>query len=467
MSKEIKKKNMKSSYWSERERIVIVCLNGGSRKIINNLFQKGKMPNLRFIIKNGAYGTIKKISIPKDRITEYSEEPPQWATLITGRSPKFHGIKGFSERSDSLRVKAIWHYFNEFGKSVGLLNWLTTWPPPKVKGFVIPGWAPEFITYPEFLQKELEDLKVEESYGKALPNNFLSNVVNGEFKELKKISIFYSFLEEKFRPDLFLIGIFGADHLQHFLWKYTFPGDFNVLKNDIKDYGKIIPDFYERFDELILSPILSTKDIHIVLIFDHDFRSENPPTNLYFLDVNRLLEKLGLLNYKNGEINFSATKAYAQMGLIHIHERHEAQGKRFLDAEKREIYTYKIQKEKILNLLKKIKILNIGRLLNVEKDRRLMVSPNLEVFEKILGKINETKVCIENNTYLLEEFLTIAEHSGEHDEDGTIFFYGPKIKKGYRIKNASFLDVLPTILCLANLPVPNCLEGRILQDILK
>ena len=51
-------------------------------------------------------------------------------------------------------------------------------------------------------------------------------------------------------------------------------------------------------------------------------------------------------------------------------------------------------------------------------------------------------------------------------EDGIIFITGPGIKRGGRIDGASVLDVTPTVLALAGLPVARDMDGRPLSEIL-
>ena len=53
-----------------------------------------------------------------------------------------------------------------------------------------------------------------------------------------------------------------------------------------------------------------------------------------------------------------------------------------------------------------------------------------------------------------------------HREDGIIFISGPGIKRGGSIAGASVLDVTPTVLALAGLPVARDMDGRPLTEIM-
>jgi tetratricopeptide (TPR) repeat protein/predicted AlkP superfamily phosphohydrolase/phosphomutase len=47
---------------------------------------------------------------------------------------------------------------------------------------------------------------------------------------------------------------------------------------------------------------------------------------------------------------------------------------------------------------------------------------------------------------------------------GSIAFYGPEVKSGYRIQDATVMDVTPTVLYALGLPVDEKMDGRVLKD---
>ena len=47
---------------------------------------------------------------------------------------------------------------------------------------------------------------------------------------------------------------------------------------------------------------------------------------------------------------------------------------------------------------------------------------------------------------------------------GSIAFYGPGVKRGYKVSDATVMDVAPTVLYLLGLPVDEKMEGRLLTD---
>ena len=73
-------------------------------------------------------------------------------------------------------------------------------------------------------------------------------------------------------------------------------------------------------------------------------------------------------------------------------------------------------------------------------------------------------IVFRNKQIPVKHFIAVNPASGDHQEDGIIILSGPLIKKKNIIKNASVLDVTPTILYLMGLPVAADMEGKILKD---
>jgi predicted AlkP superfamily phosphohydrolase/phosphomutase len=61
----------------------------------------------------------------------------------------------------------------------------------------------------------------------------------------------------------------------------------------------------------------------------------------------------------------------------------------------------------------------------------------------------------------------IRGDSGCHRREGVFIASGPGIRRGTTLAGASILDLAPTILHLAGLPVPSVMDGRVLGEIFK
>jgi hypothetical protein len=58
------------------------------------------------------------------------------------------------------------------------------------------------------------------------------------------------------------------------------------------------------------------------------------------------------------------------------------------------------------------------------------------------------------------------DDSGTHRPEGIFVMAGPGIKQGGRIMDVGLADITPTLLALADIPVPNNLDGCILEKVL-
>jgi predicted AlkP superfamily phosphohydrolase/phosphomutase len=59
------------------------------------------------------------------------------------------------------------------------------------------------------------------------------------------------------------------------------------------------------------------------------------------------------------------------------------------------------------------------------------------------------------------------EDSGSHRSEGILVMAGSGIRRGHKIQNATVADVMPTLLALADLPIPPDLDGQPLYNALE
>jgi predicted AlkP superfamily phosphohydrolase/phosphomutase len=62
------------------------------------------------------------------------------------------------------------------------------------------------------------------------------------------------------------------------------------------------------------------------------------------------------------------------------------------------------------------------------------------------------------------EPLRLAEWSGHHTLDGILIACGPCFKQGEKVSGARLVDLAPTLLYLLGLPVPEDMDGKVLQE---
>ncbi len=79
-------------------KVLLICLDGCSYDLVTQWAEEGKLPNLRNLIADGASGYLSTLKVkkgPKERLATSS--PVIWATLATGKCPDRHGIWDFGQ----------------------------------------------------------------------------------------------------------------------------------------------------------------------------------------------------------------------------------------------------------------------------------------------------------------------------------------------------------------------------------
>ncbi len=61
--------------------------------------------------------------------------------------------------------------------------------------------------------------------------------------------------------------------------------------------------------------------------------------------------------------------------------------------------------------------------------------------------------------------LSLKNPNGFHRKNGIFIAYGIPFKKNYHIKDAKIIDIMPTILYSCGIPIPDDLDGKVLDDI--
>jgi predicted AlkP superfamily phosphohydrolase/phosphomutase len=119
-----------------KNRTVIIGIDGVPFGLLDDLAEKGVMPNFAELKREGVF-TPMKSSIPE--ISSVS-----WSSVITGKNPGEHGIYGFTELIEgtytisfpnfrNLKAPAFWHEKNN-NKSYIILNVPSTYPTRELNG---------------------------------------------------------------------------------------------------------------------------------------------------------------------------------------------------------------------------------------------------------------------------------------------------------------------------------------------
>jgi predicted AlkP superfamily phosphohydrolase/phosphomutase len=465
---------------NKQAKIFIFEFDSGSWNVLDHLLSEGKLPTIKRMMNEGAYGILQSDTLPIS--------PRVWTTIFTGKHSQKHRVEFFASTSSCVKHKRLWDIFSAKGLKVGIFGSLVTWPPYKVNGFMIPSifsLGPE--TYPEdykVLQEiavserktvhKKEKRRVKEYLGTCLKRRSQLKsigVISETFRAILKYLIgekvlrfnpkeqywrkaflhlritvdVFIHLYRRFQPDFVTFHNHLCDAVSHRYWDCYEPQHFNnISSKDIKKYGGVIPHSYYLTDKM-LARILSHLDplTTIFIISDHGAKAHSDIVTPYNLNFDNFL---CILKIQDRVI----PARFGIKGIIY-----------FTDNELR---------ENILDTVKSISLTETGeKIFNVEsQEQYIALSPGPGLRRKDMP--DDTLVTINGfGTYPLAEIFSRQKIkiSGVHHKEGIFIACGPTIKKGAKPNNATIFDISPTVLFLMGFPVAKDMDGRVLTEIIE
>lgn len=290
-------------------RALLVGIDGASMRIVGPLLEQGRLPNLASIARAGVHGTI--------RSQHPIDSPPVWNTVVTGMSPKKHGIRGFAYRgegeakklflSTDRKVPAVWNILSEAGFSVGVVDFWNTYPPDRIDGVMISDHvlarevegramiastdAPSEGTtvHPEGWARRIRALldsdepltKIANPFrdADALPKWVLTRDLVRRYEEDAALTRMALAIEREVRPDLLMVLLPGVDRVSHHLWGNVEPADLYPPRLRPDDAARAagrhaLETYYEYADELLglLLADFGPDDL-VIVMSDHGFEA--------------------------------------------------------------------------------------------------------------------------------------------------------------------------------------------------
>lgn len=499
-------------------KVVIIGIDGATFNIITPMIEKGKLPNLARIMKEGTYGELESTVPP---IT-----PAAWTSFLTGKYPDKHGVFNFYHHffnpasanelkvvnSSSIKARAMWNILEQYGKKMVFLNVPITYPTPKVDGIIISGLLTppdrsDYVYPPEW--KETIDELVG---GYRLDTNPADNprTRQANFKEgiselfdiEEKRKTITKYLLKEYPWDFFMVVFSITDKMSHNFW--------NQFENR-DDASDLISRAYILSDR-ILGEILEDIDrkTSVIIMSDHGFGSVRGLffTNRWLLDngylsplrvnlnnflklyrmeyqllsLSRVLRRVGLSRLDGiiqsdwmdkwfsmpvfrrrataSVVDWSRTRAYGANYGIYINRKgREPYG--IVEGER----DYELLRDEIIQRLSRLKDPETGEaILDYAVRREDMFSgPYKDEAPDIVFMVRNMSYMI-NNRYLFKKALTLIPKKGNHRMEGIFMARGENIRKGYRLKGSRIVDILPTALYMLDLPIPDDLDGAVLNE---
>lgn len=504
------------------KKVMVIGLDGCTFDVLGPLIEKGILPNIERLIKEGTSGKLRSTIPPLSHAA--------WSTFQTGRNPGKHGVFDFFRNnpetntytpinSTFLNTETFWERLSAKGRSVSVLNFFFTFPPKKVNGSIIAGRETPSedaeYTHPPELKEEI--LKAEPAFE---VNPYVKRVSQSKYF-LRKVPLYLesqervnSYLISEHPTDLFMNVFPMPDIIQHHFWKHLDPSHPLHNKKKARKFMPMIEKVFMTLDEIIGKRIEGIDEDTVVMIMsDHGFCSIHKKVHL-----NRWLINEGLLTLRNREkrnarfallkgviniikkcdkflasydvfglrrslrvatrkkrnvltrrkmIDWTGTKAY--VGRISENGIHINLKGRDSEGIVSDGVEYEKLRDTIISGLYELKDPQTGEKVfsGVHKREDIYNGEYVKHAPDIIYETNDTPYEIVDKLLGDEMFYNVDEYetTGKHYPDGIFIVYGKCIAKGRNIEGANIGDLAPTILFIMDEDVPTDIDGKVLKDI--
>ncbi len=506
-----------------KNRLLLVGIDGATNDIIHPLISKRKLPTFEKLIANGSTGTINSVLPP--------HAASGWTSLLTGKNPGKHDIYDFYDRingsyhrhlitTHSIKAKTLWQILDTHDRRSIVMNLPVSYPPTPLNGIMISGMLTprdEKFTYPGFLSEVLaehgyiidilhqsansmeEYLKLARQTMKIRQSIFVNLLQENEWdfaaidfttidrlqqtiwENQDDIEAFYiemdTLLGEMLakitdeRTNVMITSCYGAKSIKKKFFVNEWLWELGLLDKKISTQPPSIPDFWDDFyehhkkDQKLITSFLKNTRLTKYNIgkfmpgFMMEVLKKITPT-----PIRKAFPRENLL------IDWDQTKAYftSQMSLgININLK---------GREPHGIVQPGDEYERLRD--------HIIRELYHLKDPHTFNNVIEEVYrgeEIFFGEYCDYAPDIifipRNYEYVLRPTKRTNKHSISHANDiypilsgpdpkGIFIAQGPAIRKGAKLSNLKMYDIAPTILHLLHIPIPADIDGNILFNLL-
>ncbi|MBC8508576.1 MAG: alkaline phosphatase family protein [Anaerolineales bacterium] len=498
-------------------KLIVLGWDAATWDLLSPWVAEGKLPNLAKLMQSGSYGSIRSTSLPVSPAawsTIITGQNPAKHGVFDWFARKEGSYDVEYVHTGQIKAKPVWSYFNEAGKRIGVFNLPMLYPAVPLDGFMFSGLAaPDAASsgfaYPAELIQELEENvgpfwhAETEVYKYGREDAYLENVL--ELLDYQKRVVDY--LVREHPCDVYLLVFMQTDHVQHKFWRYIDPMYPEYDSGYDAQFQDAILQVYQGVDEQ-LGDLLAAfgDDTNFVVLSDH---GGGPVHGIMY--INRWLHEIGMLHLRDDistrakfwlakrdligkayrivskiglgkvanlvskparnkvlnsfmsfdDIDWTRTKAYARgaFGQIYVNQKgREPSGIVEPGTAYEQVVT------QLIAALEKLPHPKTGEPLitDIYRKSEIFNGPYLENAADVIFSIqnylfqSSVKMGLDSESILGKSEY---EDSGSHRADGIVVMSGPGIAEGVSISDASIADILPTMLALAGLPVPDDLDG--------
>jgi predicted AlkP superfamily phosphohydrolase/phosphomutase len=433
-----------------------------------------QLPNLRRLMEGGAYGELTS-TIPAITV-------PAWSSMLSSRDPGQLGFYGFRNRADysyermniasSKAVKAdrVWDILSRAGKHVVVANVPQTYPVEPVNGclissFLTPSNHSQYA-YPAELKREIQNLVAGE-YMLDVPTFRTENkehLLEQIYELAEQQHVVVKHLITSKRWEFFIHVDMGVDRIHHGFWKFF--DNRHPLHQPGNPYQHAIRDYYIYLDGQIGEWLqLLDDDTAVLVVSDHGGKPMQGGIcfNEWLKREGYLVlehQPDGIVPLEKCEVDWSKTTAWGSGGYY---------ARLFLNVKGREPEgvidpaDYERFRDELAGRIAAItdpEGYNIGSVAYNPQDvyqQIYNIPPDLIVYFgdlswRSVGSLGFDRIhTLENDT---------GPDDANHAQEGLYIYYNPSIQGQGQAPRRHLMDVAPTILELAGVPIPPDMQGQ-------
>ena len=276
-------------------RVAVFAIDGADWELLSEMMTDDRMPNLEAMVKGGASASVQTI--------QPTVSPLLWTTAATGVSPDRHGVVDFFDReragapvdSRTRHVPALWDIATAFGRSSGVVNWWTSWPPTSPAAFIYdsPTARSSAMIFPESYAANVRTLETPAAtIGFGQIARFM-NINSSEFQravsaggESDPVVVFRNVLSKTWsdhrtalqlyqntRPALMMVNYDGTDAVNHLFAPFHPPFREGIDETNYRKYWPTVANYYSEVDRLLGEWLrILPSDTTVVLVSAHGMR---------------------------------------------------------------------------------------------------------------------------------------------------------------------------------------------------
>ncbi len=508
-------------------KILVIGIDGATFDLIKPWIAQGKLPTLSRLMREGAFGNLSSVPNTNSApawVSFATGDNPGKHGIFYFDEPVFGTYQRRYVNASFRKSRALWDYASAAGKRVGVINVPITYPAEKVNGFMIAGidtprtWCKGF-TYPQELAKELHtlvsDYEIESDSPHLIKLGKKDLAAKSLIKALEKRETAAKYFMERYPWDVFIVVFTAVDAAQHFFWKDMESARPVNEGDEAPDFSAFILQVYQRADRAIASLIEQARDSWIMLVSDHGGGFNQRGAEF----INPWLAGSGFLKFKDSTLlkrlftpNLKFMYDIIDRGFPRktkqklvkifpgVREKVEAatcyqnidwSGTiAFNDGARDEIWInlrgrepegivtpgaeYEKTRDQLIESLLKCVDIKTGKpaVERVFRREAIYSGKYIEKAPDIFVQWQQNFVMsglqnpggVETLKHPSRMPLGPPLCSGGHRKDGIFLLHGPSSKRNFELHSASIMDVTPTLLYLLGLPIPEEMDGRVLED---